>query len=398
MFRHESIVDPSNIGFQKLQQYIKHLKKNLNLDENVWQRKKCFDSEHPADCTCAFTSLLLNNYLNYKIDPSKVENIFRDRLDIIKLSNYDHRYILDKKYNCWTEDELMSASKIKSYLFPSFPQKRISENIVKGIKKDISMGNTVRAKAEYLNIYRDVGEHMAADEIRKFWIQKGLAEAKRGTDLHSVLENSFFSSAEVLAKDNLHRKGNLGYELQLAQYVMYFMKYDLQWEPFAAEISIINDRDFPICGTFDCLMINRKKYGSVEENLKKNGTLRVILCDWKVVKEALLENRLNSSNGYALSPISELINASYDQYCIQQNTYRYILENNYNIFVEDMFLIEFVKQKPMRVNIVSVMKIDDSTMLKCFSVAIERYRATRDDNKDLNYHRCQPSVSEQTSR
>ncbi len=80
--------------------------------------------------------------------------------------------------------------------------------------------------------------------------------------------------------------------------------------------------------------------GMIDALFKKPDKDEYIILDWKRSKKLVIDgNPKKYGYGYALSELSELDNSSYYKYALQQNIYKYILENKYGHSVSSMKLI-----------------------------------------------------------
>ncbi len=80
--------------------------------------------------------------------------------------------------------------------------------------------------------------------------------------------------------------------------------------------------------------------GTVDALFKKPGKEEYIIIDWKRSKRLVVDGHPKKYGyGYGLSELNHLDNSSYYKYALQQNIYRYILENEYGIKVSSMNLI-----------------------------------------------------------
>jgi ATP-dependent exoDNAse (exonuclease V) beta subunit len=80
--------------------------------------------------------------------------------------------------------------------------------------------------------------------------------------------------------------------------------------------------------------------GTVDALFKKPNKDEYIIVDWKRSKKLVVDgNPKKYGYGYALSELAELDNSSYYKYALQQNIYKYILENKYGLSISSMNLI-----------------------------------------------------------
>jgi len=84
---------------------------------------------------------------------------------------------------------------------------------------------------------------------------------------------------------------------------------------------------FNVAGTVDCLF--------------KNSDGKFVMVDWKRSKKLIVEGTNQpDKRGFQIDieGLMDLNTSSYYRYCIQQNIYKYILEQEYNIIISDMVL------------------------------------------------------------
>lgn len=84
---------------------------------------------------------------------------------------------------------------------------------------------------------------------------------------------------------------------------------------------------FNVAGTVDCLF--------------KNSDGKYVMVDWKRSKKLIVEGTNQpDKRGFQIDieGLMDLNTSSYYRYCIQQNIYKYILEQEYNIIISDMVL------------------------------------------------------------
>lgn len=64
------------------------------------------------------------------------------------------------------------------------------------------------------------------------------------------------------------------------------------------------------------------------------------MLDWKRSKKLIIDGRPRIFGyGYALSELNHLDNSSYYRYCLQQNIYKVIVENEFSINISSMKLV-----------------------------------------------------------
>lgn len=140
--------------------------------------------------------------------------------------------------------------------------------------------------------------------------------AEKGTFLHNQIEN--------FLKGNEFDSDSKEFELFLNFYDKEIKKRDITF--FDAEKMIYSGK-YNVAGTIDCLF-------------KKNDTNEYIMLDWKRSKKLIVDGRPRIFGfGYALSELSNLDNSSYYRYCLQQNIYKHIVENEFSIKISSMKLV-----------------------------------------------------------
>lgn len=140
--------------------------------------------------------------------------------------------------------------------------------------------------------------------------------AAKGTELHEQIEN-FLKGSEYDSE-------SIEFKLFLEFYRNELEISDLKF--YDAEKMIFSDK-YNVAGTIDCLFkkLNKEEY---------------VILDWKRSKKLTIDGLPKKFGfGYALSEISHLDNSSYYRYCLQQNIYKLIAENEYSMKVSSMWLI-----------------------------------------------------------
>ena len=90
---------------------------------------------------------------------------------------------------------------------------------------------------------------------------------------------------------------------------------------FDAEHMIYSNK-YHVAGTIDCLF-------------RKNNKDEYIMLDWKRSKKLIIDGRPRLFGyGYALSELNHLDNSSYYRYCLQQNIYKIIIEEEFSIKIK----------------------------------------------------------------
>nr|WIE95415.1 hypothetical protein [Microctonus hyperodae filamentous virus] len=277
---------------------------------------------------------------------------FYETLNLITLDESTHTYsIRDKLY--WPDQQrLYSSTQICQRLFQPFMANVIAHNICRS--------KNAATREKYADI---LAREDPETELKKKWQLEGQQAAKFGTALHKYIENFYKSSTTT--DDNIVLDSNLQKQIDTFQQ-FHEAHVATQWQPFIMEMAIF-DRDYPICGTIDSLFITKTQ--TYNENLMKNGgkKISVIMCDWKTCKQDLFlpcKYRVT----YGRGPLADLPDTKINRYALQQNIYRYILEkdiNNYNVIVEEMYLVCFIKDGEGGYRKVPVERFDNRLVEKC---------------------------------
>lgn len=140
--------------------------------------------------------------------------------------------------------------------------------------------------------------------------------AAKGTELHEQIEN-FLKGSE--------------YDYESIEFNLFleFYKNELETSDlifYDAEKMIFSDK-YNVAGTIDCLF-------------KKLNKEEFVILDWKRSKKLTIDGLPKKFGfGFALSEINHLDNSSYYRYCLQQNIYKLIADNEYSMKVSSMWLI-----------------------------------------------------------
>ena len=160
----------------------------------------------------------------------------------------------------------------------------------------------------------------------ELWDCKGTESREVGTFLHSQIE-LYFNRHDI--SDLYHFKYN-GTEISKDEFVsikkewaqfMCFLN-EKKIIPFRTEWRIF-DLEYKIAGTIDLLCKNDEKYD---------------IYDWK------RSDKINPNQTiwqYGINGLEDVPDTRFYHYCLQQNLYRYMLEKNYQIEINKMYLVIF---------------------------------------------------------
>ena len=159
-------------------------------------------------------------------------------------------------------------------------------------------------------------EGKSEDEVLEEFERSRDEAAKKGTILHEQIER--------FLKDDDYDDSSKEFLLFQKFYNEVIMTKGFEY--YDAEKRILL-KDYNIAGTVDALF-------------KKPRSDEFLIVDWKRSKKLLIDGRPKKYGyGYALSDLGHLDNSSYYKYALQQNIYKYILENQYGLKVSSMNLI-----------------------------------------------------------
>jgi hypothetical protein len=149
------------------------------------------------------------------------------------------------------------------------------------------------------------------DEIKAGWEQNRDEAAAAGTKMHYDIECYY---------NNINNE-NKSIEFEWFLRFDDWVKRETNMLPYRTEM-IVWDKELKLCGSIDMLFMN--ECGELE------------LYDWKRCKEI----KKTSWNKFAKTEcIDHLPDSNYWHYSLQLNTYKYMLEKNYGLKVNGMYLV-----------------------------------------------------------
>lgn len=257
-------------------------------------------TEKEKSCAKNVKPLVFPNYkkINYKA----AEPTFCERDTHIQFYPQEHIYL----YN--GQEQLIPVSSVISCFFKPFD-------------------------SFYWSEYKANQRHVPQGQVLEEWDAKGTCSRDVGTFMHQQIENHYkgFSYQQEFSfkyeGKYVHIEDRISLELEYMQFMEFLKNH--KFKPFRTEWAIY-DEELKIAGTID--MIHRR--GNVFD-----------IYDWKRSHRIvdLLGNPI-TKNDYGEKGLGELCqidDTPYWHYCIQQNLYRYILEKNYGIKIEKMYLVVF---------------------------------------------------------
>ena len=164
--------------------------------------------------------------------------------------------------------------------------------------------------------------NMTADEIKALWKKNGQAASKAGTQLHNDIEAYY----------NQHEVDNSSVEFQ------YFLDFE---------------KDRTKDPSNDTMIPYRTEWTIYDEELRLSGSVDMIyeykdsgiltIYDWKRCKDI---KKCNEWEQCLVEELSYIPNTNYWHYALQLNTYREILERNYNKNIQSLWLVCLHPDKP----------------------------------------------------
>jgi len=244
----------------------------------------------------------LNNVLSNKNVHPRDKNI--------QFFEEGHKYII----TCDPDCKYTSVTTWNHSHFPEFDADKVICNMIKG--KSWKEGH------KYWGL--------TADQIKKQWSDNGASVSGAGTDLHFEIEcfmndKRFMFNytnkelCEIYLSDNKEQLVNKPIEWQ---YFINFVKDYPHLKPYRTEWTIY-DEELKLAGSIDMIYEN------------SDGTLSIY--DWKRAKDI---TRINKFNKFALSQaVCHFPDSNFWHYALQLNTYKAIIEKNYNKKVTDLYLV-----------------------------------------------------------
>lgn len=181
---------------------------------------------------------------------------------------------------------------------------------------------------------------MEPEEIKESWDENAKQAAQLGTNLHKAIEDFY--------NQNPTKQDSKEYE-----YFNQFQKDHNDLKPFRTEWEIY-DTELELAGSIDMVFID------------KEGNYH--LYDWKRSKQ-IKENNSYEEGHY---PVSHLPNANYWHYSLQLNIYKKILEKNYGIKINDLYIVQFHPDQ------------DQYNKIKCVDLDAEVEDMFKDRIEELN--------------
>lgn len=261
------------------------------------KRKSSLLSDIPIDCQVSE-----NKFLDYK---NCHEN--DKRIKFVSGGSEDyHDYYIDGD-----SSNIMSVTEFTHLFFPHFDCKKQAES---------TLNSKTYQNSKHRKNYKYFGCNTVEDIEKKWKESRNL-----GTALHAVIEKKI--NHETICEEKEICEEN---KKCFKQFLHIFNdKRFFNFEPFRTEM-IMFDADSRLCGTADLICIREDK--------------TFVIIDWKrcdKINTCCFNVFRKLPPTYGFGPCSKLQNANYYTYSLQLNVYLYILQKNYNMFISDMFIIQF---------------------------------------------------------
>ena len=275
------------------------------VSEHLWKpwesMKECTEGHLPSqywnDCTCKEQADTPRYLASKNPHPSdyRVKTVHTDDV---------HVYYLDGR--C---DNIVSSTSLVHAFFPEFDT---IEQAAKKLNTKTHQKNINRKSYDYRHCYT------VQDIIDKWNLWRDL-----GTELHDCIERYLNKEPDALytmSEDN---------KVPFQQFLTFWGDTVFRdWEDFRTEWAVF-DEETRVAGKID--YVGRLPNGNV------------VILDWKRSKsitDCSFERFQNLPPAMGFGPCARLENCKYITYSLQLNLYKYILEKNYGVRVQKMFLVQ----------------------------------------------------------
>jgi ATP-dependent exoDNAse (exonuclease V) beta subunit len=227
------------------------------------------------------------------MNPTYLENLNKHERDShISFEEGPHIYTIDG------DSGFTSVTKFNHSHFPRFNGDKIIKNMMKSPKW---------TESKYYG--------MTAYEIKSLWRNNGRVASEAGTKMHYDIE--CFYNKEPVENDSVE-----------FQYFMKFHEDFKHLKPYRTEW-MIWDKELKMAGSIDMTFENED--GSID------------IYDWKRSKEIKKTNQWETATTEC---INFMPNANFWHYSLQLNTYKAILEKNYEKKIRYMYLVKLHPNNP----------------------------------------------------
>jgi len=289
---------------------IKQNKTNKLYIENFTKRDLCitfFEERH-------IYKLLINDKNESDINLFQYIQYSNEKID-------DNEELIDIEKNNDTLEMKLQINKPKLNIMTSVT--KIIHKMFEPFDADIVIDRMMKNTKKWENQNENKYYGMNKEEIKLQWKNIRESASVAGTLMHKSIEDYY--------NDNPYNDSTDEFKLFKEYEIDFVIKNNLS--VFRTEW-LIYDLELKLTGSVDIL------YEYINDPIKLNNDpfkkKHLYLCDWKRSKE------IKKSNIYQ-SGIVEATKNCYDcnfvQYSLQLSIYKYILEKNYNVIIDKMFLI-----------------------------------------------------------
>lgn len=266
-----------------------------------------FNKSEDADNTKLTTSDIKQTELE-KEAAKHVQTVALPQNTILNIDDSTTEYSLDKRLGFEPKEHIYILDGV-------FRLKAVSDIIA----HFFSTFNILEQSERYAN-----KNGMRQTEVIEMWDAKGVESRNVGTFLHEQIENYLkgksvsFDYPFEYDGEIVNYKKTISIEREFG-YFLDFMR-DSGVKPFRSEWRIFDERN-KIAGTIDLIC--------------RNGSLFDIY-DWKRSTKASPNETVWQ---HGINGLEHVPDISFYKYALQQNLYKYILENNYGVKVNKMYLV-----------------------------------------------------------
>jgi hypothetical protein len=207
-------------------------------------------------------------------------------------------YVAYENNNCHTSEFNISVSEFVHQFFPVFDP-------------DSQLDYMRENWKFYQNFYHD----MTNNDIKKSWDDIREKASRQGRFYHLLLESAC-NGLDLSQSKYKHL-------VPVKQYLRWRKEFfDPYFEEFRTEFRMHSSSDLRIVGTADLIAVRKNHLPPS----KTNGTLHLIIFDWKNTKNL---QRTSKKRKFGFGPCSQLSDCNFYHYSCQQNLYKYLLETFY---------------------------------------------------------------------
>ena len=240
---------------------------------------------------------------------------------LVAIHPHDARLTFDSEAHAYWWDGVAVSTSVTGLwesFFPSFdPDATIAKFFASWMRNPASK---YHALCSYLALVERVDEPAQQHAIKLLWEANRNRAAALGTVLHAQIETHLLTGQ--LPNEEMMT-------VELKQYVSWRADHST-WRPLRTEMRIYDDRA-RVAGTLDSLW--------------RDGDGQIVLIDWKRCQPGALDKKAyRGETGWG--PCATLANNAMGHYTAQQNVYAAILKRNYDIYVNEIYLVQLHPDMP----------------------------------------------------